>query len=427
MSLAVIGFVLFLSPVNHESYQLAVMLHGLAALIELASEPLYCLASVRLRFRLRAAVDASAIIAKSALTLALVSFSEMPPALAFSFAQLAFSAVTLLLYAIFIGPEAMDGRRTSEGPLWGAREREVLWMSGLFSLQALEKQVLAEGSKMVLATVQSQYNQGVYGLVSNLGSLVVRTLFQPLEEIAFATFSRLQASVREGNDTSVKAKESLARLASILAVLVKTVLLLGLFSASFGPSFSYTLIKIVYGSRWSETEAPTVLACYSIYIVLLAVNGVTEAFIHAVLDSKGLQQTNYLLVLFSAAHIAASVFCIRKFGASGLILADGVSMVIRISTSLFYIRLHFHRSLPSFSLKSLMLERASLLAFAATCITCRASEQVLLGSLRSPSLLLITHHIGVGFLCLCVMGGVILFSEKELVRQIRQGIVNKRD
>jgi oligosaccharide translocation protein RFT1 len=43
---------------------------------------------------------------------------------------------------------------------------------------------------MVMVAVQSQYNQGVYGLVGNLGSLLVRTLFQPLEEIAFASFSR---------------------------------------------------------------------------------------------------------------------------------------------------------------------------------------------------------------------------------------------
>jgi oligosaccharide translocation protein RFT1 len=58
-----------------------------------------------------------------------------------------------------------------------------------FDMQ-VEKQVLAEGSKIVLVAVQNQYNQGVYGLVANLGSLLVRTLFQPLEEIAFAAFSR---------------------------------------------------------------------------------------------------------------------------------------------------------------------------------------------------------------------------------------------
>lgn len=38
--------------------------------------------------------------------------------------------------------------------------------------------MLAEGSKMVMVALQSSYNQGVYGLVSNLGSLVVRTIFQ---------------------------------------------------------------------------------------------------------------------------------------------------------------------------------------------------------------------------------------------------------
>jgi hypothetical protein len=44
--------------------------------------------------------------------------------------------------------------------------------------QALEKLLLAEGSKMVMVAFQSSYSQGVYGLVSNLGSLVVRTIFQ---------------------------------------------------------------------------------------------------------------------------------------------------------------------------------------------------------------------------------------------------------
>ena len=59
----------------------------------------------------------------------------------------------------------------------------------------MEKQVLAEGSKMVLVAFQSQYDQGVYGLVGNLGSLLVRLLLQPLEEIAFATFSRLSLEI----------------------------------------------------------------------------------------------------------------------------------------------------------------------------------------------------------------------------------------
>jgi oligosaccharide translocation protein RFT1 len=54
----------------------------------------------------------------------------------------------------------------------------------------VEKLVLAEGSKLALVGFESSYNQGVYGLVANLGSLVVRLLFTPIEEAAFTAFSR---------------------------------------------------------------------------------------------------------------------------------------------------------------------------------------------------------------------------------------------
>lgn len=49
--------------------------------------------------------------------------------------------------------------------------------------QALEKLLLAEGSKMVMLAFQSTHAQGVYGLVTNLGSLVVRTIFQVCTEV----------------------------------------------------------------------------------------------------------------------------------------------------------------------------------------------------------------------------------------------------
>lgn len=58
--------------------------------------------------------------------------------------------------------------------------------------------MLAEGSKMAVAAFQGPHDQGVYGLVSGLGSIVVRTLFQPLEEAAFVAFSKEQGERGEG-------------------------------------------------------------------------------------------------------------------------------------------------------------------------------------------------------------------------------------
>ena len=55
---------------------------------------------------------------------------------------------------------------------------------------------------------------------------------------------------------------------------------------AFGPSYSYVLLRMVYGQRWSNTEAPAALSYYCGYITLLALNGCTEAYVNATADSR---------------------------------------------------------------------------------------------------------------------------------------------
>ena len=54
---------------------------------------------------------------------------------------------------------------------------------------------------------------------------------------------------------------------------MKAVSLTGLLAVTFGPPYSYTLLRAVYSARWAGTEAPFVLGCYTSYLLLLAVNG----------------------------------------------------------------------------------------------------------------------------------------------------------
>lgn len=60
----------------------------------------------------------------------------------------------------------------------------------------------------------------------------------------------------------------------------------GLLAVAFGPAYTYVVLRIVYGRRWSETDAPQALGVYCAYILLLAVNGILEAFVHAVARSR---------------------------------------------------------------------------------------------------------------------------------------------
>jgi oligosaccharide translocation protein RFT1 len=47
----------------------------------------------------------------------------------------------------------------------------------------------------------------------------------------------------------------------------------GIVFMAFGPSYSYSLIRLLYGKKWSDGEASTVLRYYCFYAIALAMNG----------------------------------------------------------------------------------------------------------------------------------------------------------
>ena len=112
-----------------------------------------------------------------------------------------------------------------------------------------------------------------------------------------------------------------------------------------GPAYAYMVLRLAYGRRWSETEAPTALAVYSVYICLLAVNGillvVSEAFQHALAKPKELGRPNAWLIAISAAHLDLSVGAVGMYGNIGLIWAAGADMALRIAHSLAFAQQYF--------------------------------------------------------------------------------------
>ena len=136
---AVCGFALRRAgPDAAPEYRWAVALHGVAALIELAAEPLYIIASAQLRFGLRAGVETAALLLRGALTLLLLARApRLAPALAFSVAQLAASGATLLGYLAF-GARLVAGGALRLAPRrWDADDRRTLRLAGVFTLQAV--------------------------------------------------------------------------------------------------------------------------------------------------------------------------------------------------------------------------------------------------------------------------------------------------
>ena len=57
---------------------------------------------------------------------------------------------------------------------------------------------------------------------------------------------------------------------------------------AFGSAYCQLLLRLAYGERWAATGAPAALAAYCPYILLLAINGILEAFVHAVATPREL-------------------------------------------------------------------------------------------------------------------------------------------
>lgn len=109
-------------------------------------------------------------------------------------------------------------------------------------------------------------------------------------------------------------QEDVAIAAEVLECLLKLVLVIGLIIAVFGYAYSYLALDIYGGSLLSSGagirvavlplvvepgfvcktrscfflsfSGPSLLRCYSCYVLLLAVNGVTECFVFAAMSQE---------------------------------------------------------------------------------------------------------------------------------------------
>ena len=174
----------------------ALRLQAAAAVVELLAEPLYVLAQVQVRLGVRVAAEAGGTLVRGVVGLALLARGRTDPGIALSAAQLAYAGTVLAVHALAYAREGAAWARMAWARQPGAasarpRRRPspqsppllnpaTLRLAAGFGLQAAEKLVLGEGSRAVLAATATPTAQGAYGLAANVGSLAVRTLFQPV-------------------------------------------------------------------------------------------------------------------------------------------------------------------------------------------------------------------------------------------------------
>uniref|UniRef100_A0A8D2JBZ8 Protein RFT1 homolog n=1 Tax=Varanus komodoensis TaxID=61221 RepID=A0A8D2JBZ8_VARKO len=413
-------------------YTFGVVAFGLSAVVELLGEPFWVLAQVHLFVRLKVIAESLSIICKCFLTVILVVLYPHWGLYIFSLAQLLYTSILVLCYLIyfvkFLGsPEATKKsfpvtQVTAVLPNFRKEEEFVDWnearLTWSFFKQSFLKQVLTEGEKYVMTfmNVLNFGDQGVYDIVNNLGSLTARFIFLPIEESFYVYFAKV---LERGKDIKLQKQDEISMAAAVLESLLKLVLLIGLTITVFGYAYSQLALDLYGGSMLSLGSGPSLLRCYSLYVLLLAVNGVTECFAFASMHKEEVDRYNFVMLALSFVFLCMSYFLTYWQGSIGFILANCFNMGIRIAHSLHYIYRYFGES-PYRPLKGLLISPLLLVVYVVSGVITGVSEGFLCCDKGWMARLI---HIAVGLLCFLVTLATIFFTETKLIGFVKTHIL----
>ncbi|KAI1283851.1 Rft-1-domain-containing protein [Xylaria sp. FL0933] len=346
----------------------ALRIYGAAALVELLSEPAFVVLQHRLRFGPRAAAESIATFLRCLVTFGAANWAwkrgldlgVMP----FALGQLAYGVGLLAVYlwygallaqsegfSLFLRRVSQDAASPNASYVMGRFFKPTLQLSFSLMSQSLVKHLLTQGDTFLVSILSDPRSQGVYALANNYGSLLARLVFQPIEESSRSYFSKLLSSpsmsATAGNtQDKTAAKPQLQKARIDLQALLKFYVLLSVIVVSIGPYAAPLLVQIVAGPRWSGSGAGAVLAKYCLYIPLLAVNGVSEAFVSSVATKSEVHGQSLWMGVFSLAFAVAGFVSLRvlDLGAAGLVYANAINMFCRIIWSGAFISNYFRRN-----------------------------------------------------------------------------------
>ena len=380
--------------------QLSLNLYTLATILELFSEPCFAVAQQQMLYGVRASAETLATFTRCLLTCSTViwasKFNLALGALPFAVGQMGYAIVLNLLYLFRLHISSADKAYSflikpvvpSSPPLLFDRFAiKRLNLAFTIYAQSIFKHLLTTGDSFLIAAFTSLESQGAYTLAANYGGLVARMIFQPVEESSRSLFGRLL--YRSGSSSTARAKLETANQKDVNQAAIYLQTLLRFYSlvctiiVAIGPSISPLLLGVIAGTRWSESDAPSVLAAYCYYIPLLAVNGILEAFVSAAATPAELRVQSVWMVAFSAAFIGSGflIFEIWDLGAQGLVAANAVNMLCRITWSWHFVDSYLHRRGSGLKFAAISPNLGTIISAAGTAWYLNRVELVLAGDI----------------------------------------------
>ncbi|CAF1105457.1 unnamed protein product [Adineta steineri] len=322
LSIITFSLILCINTDNAEKYPYyyhACFFYAFAAFIEILSEPFYLLATVTLNYHINIYIEMFASTIGFTLQAFLIYKNSESALYYYGFGYIIYSLlITLSYYIYFLTRQNGERHRlfliTSFKdllirPTSPYVDYKLFSETKTFFYQGIWMKILTEGERYIMSifNLVSYKDQGIFDTINNLGSLLPRLIFSTLEESAYAYFQQTLQRTKTIHDEHIQDDEMLVKprqdeqinevppspteqqtirlnALTFYNYLLRFVIITSLLVITFGIPYSRFLLNLYGGSNLIEGPGPLLLRLYCIYILFLAINGITEAFAQATIN-----------------------------------------------------------------------------------------------------------------------------------------------
>jgi len=329
------------------NYKYSIYLCAISCAIECAGEVAGCLAQLFFMAKTKVAIEATSLFLFNVIFVFLAIFAPSLGALSYSIARFINSLIFISsnFYFLLKNNKSNDVKLTLRSvlPQMNAEfDFNYLKLVKAYYTQSLFKQILTEGERYLITVFNllSFSESGVYDVINNLGSLIARFIFLPIEDGSYIFFTNtLKRGVLYKNQ--IKANDE-KKAKNYFEFFLKLVSLIGILVLFFGQSYSKLLLQLYGGDKLGkDLVCVNMLRFHCVYVYLIALNGITESFFNATMSDQQLEKHNYRLVLFSICFLFFTFGSAKLVGIYGFLVGNCLNMIVRISYSSLYIRSFF--------------------------------------------------------------------------------------
>jgi oligosaccharide translocation protein RFT1 len=317
-------------------FALGFFLHSLAALIELGFEPYY--AKVSSDYSLRKDVDTKVMIYATSLNMGAAFFygKNIPKALiAFGISKILISSYYFYRYysagvsKIFVfeskksemedqarnKPERIEEKKGEKLDEKQAVDSVFL----AFFWDSCSRFFLAQGDIILMTALTDPKSQGLYSLLTNYASTLLRIVFTPLEESIRSYYS----SKKNINDSTIFDAVFVFAQCSSFALFL------------FGTPYVDQFIDLVDSSKLKELNGG-LAALYCSLLSLMILNGILEAYLHATSSAKSLAKMRRNSIILTLLYFTLSFYLLEnRPDATSIVIANIFNFGMRIVQSLY--------------------------------------------------------------------------------------------